>query len=170
MKNYLMLFILPYLLHSCYPTSIGFKDQSLDANLKTFAVINFELSAPNAPINYPLNFTEFLKDGILGNTKLKLVKDDELGVSLIFSGEIIEYNITPVSIQSDSQAALTRLTIGMKVEVENNLDPEKSFTVRPRRFADYQSDQDFNSVESQLLEEINEQILQDILNQLQSDW
>jgi len=155
---------------SCYPTSIGFKDNSMDQSLKTFSVLNFELSAPNAPMNYPVNFTEFLKDGILGNTKLKLLKTDLPDVHLIFSGEITQYEITPVSIQGDSQAALTRLTIAMTVEVENSLDPEKSFTVRPRRFADYDSNQDLNAVEAQLLEDINQQILQDILNKLQSDW
>lgn len=170
MKIIIYSVFLAFLFAGCYPTSIGFKDNSIDPELKTFSVVNFELSAPNAPVNYPINFTEFLKDGILGDTKLKLLKSDSPDVHLVFSGEITEYNITPVSIQGDSQAALTRLTIGMMVEVENTKDPEKGFFVRPRRFADFDSNQDLNAVESQLLEDINQQILQDILNKLQSDW
>lgn len=170
MRLVLLSLLLGVVMSSCYPTSVGFKDNSMDPSLKSFSVLNFELTAPNAPMNYPVNFTEFLKDGILGNTKLKLLKTDMPDVHLIFSGIITQYDITPVSIQGDSQAALTRLTIAMTIEVENSLDPEKSFTVRPRRFADYDSNQDLNAVEAQLLEDINQQILQDILNKLQSDW
>ena len=170
MRIVVLSFLLGVVMSSCYPTSVGFKDNSLDPNLESFSVLNFELTAPNAPMNYPVNFTEFLKDGILGNTKLKLLKTDMPDVHLIFSGVITQYDISPVSIQGDSQAALTRLTIAMTIEVENSLDPEKSFTVRPRRFADYDSNQDLNAVEAQLLEDINQQILQDILNKLQSDW
>ncbi len=170
MRLVVLSFLLGVVMSSCYPTSVGFKDNSMDPSLKSFSVLNFELTAPNAPMNYPVNFTEFLKDGILGNTKLKLLKTDMPDVHLIFSGVISQYDITPVSIQGDSQAALTRLTIAMTIEVENSLDPEKSFTIHPRRFADYDSNQDLNAVEAQLLEDINQQILQDILNKLQSDW
>ncbi|GAA0874503.1 hypothetical protein GCM10009118_09110 [Wandonia haliotis] len=170
MRFYLSLLTVFVLVTSCYPTSISFKDNSMDPELKTFTVINFEQSAPNAPVNYPISFTEFLKDGILGNTKLKLDQSGTSSAHLIFSGVVTDYSISPVSIQGDSQAALTRLTISMRIEVENTLKPEKSFTVNPRRFADFDSNQDLNSVESQLLEDINQQILQDILNKLQSDW
>ena len=38
------------------------------------------------------------------------------------------------------------------------------------RFVDFNSDSDYNSLENQLLENLNEQLLQDILNKLQSDW
>jgi hypothetical protein len=158
------------LVTSCFPTSISFKDNSIDPNLKTFSVINFELAAPNAPVSYPITFTEFLKDGILANTKLKLVKSGEPDCHLIFSGEITDYLIQPVSIQGDNVAAQNRLTIGLRIEIENALDPDKSMEFRPRRFADYNSDQDINAIETQLLAEINDQLLQDILNKLQSDW
>lgn len=159
-----------FLLGSCYPTSMGFKDNSLDPALKAFSVITFQSESPNAPVNYPPQFTEYLKTGVQNNTRLKLVKTGEGTSDLIFSGEVIEYSITPVSIQSNSEAAKNRLTIGIKVTVENAVTPEKSFEVTPRRFADYDSNQDISTVEAQLLDEINAQLLQDILNKLQSDW
>ena len=142
----------------------------MDPNLKFFVVENFDVLAANAPINYPIQFTEFLKDGIVRNTKLKLVPVDDESKQLIFRGEITRYDLNPVSVQTDNQAAQTRLSIGMKVSIENLYDEEKSMDFNLVRFADFSSDLDFSTMEAQLLENINEQLLQDILNKLQSDW
>ena len=163
-------FAILILFNSCYPTSIGFKDGSMDPALKFFAVENFEQIAANVPMNYPVQFTEFLKDGMVRNTKLKLLPTSSNETHLIFSGEINRYELTPVSVQSDNQAAQTRLTVGMKVYIENKVDAEKSMEFSISRFEDFNNDTDFNSVETRLLENINEQLLQDILNKLQSDW
>lgn len=157
-------------LNSCFPTSIGFKDASMDPNLKFFSVENFEQIAANTPMNYPVQFTEFLKDGMVRNTKLKLVQGEDPNRHLVFSGEITRYDLAPVSIQTDNQAAQTRLTVSMKVQIDNLLNDEKSMDFTISRFVDFNSDVDYNSLENQLLENINEQLLQDILNKLQSDW
>lgn len=158
------------ILSACFPTSIGFKDASMDPDLKFFSVENFEQIAANTPMNYPVQFTEFLKDGIVSNTKLKLVPIDNPNTHLLFSGEISRFDLMPVSIQTDNQAAQTRLTVGMKVSIENLLKPDKSLNFNVSRFVDFNSDSDYNALENQLLENINSQLLQDILNQLQSDW
>ncbi len=157
-------------LSACFPTSIGFKDASMDPDLKFFAIENFEQIAANTPMNYPVQFTEFLKDGIVSNTKLKLVPVDNTNAHLVFSGDINRFDLMPVSIQTDNQAAQTRLTVGMKVTIDNLLKPEKSMNFNIVRFVDFNSDSDYNALENQLLENINQQLLQDILNQLQSDW
>lgn len=162
--------VLTCILSACFPVSIGLKDASMDPNLKFFAIENFEQIAANTPMNYPVQFTEFLKDGIVSNTKLKLVPLEDEKRHLVFSGEIIRYDISPVSIQTDNQAAQTRLTVGMKVYIENLLNQDKSMEFNINRFVDFNSDVDYNSIEVQLLENINGQLLQDILNKLQSDW
>ena len=158
------------LIQGCFPTSIGFKDASMDPDLKFFSVENFEQIAPNVPMNYPVQFTEFLKDGVVRNTKLKLVPTENAEKHLIFSGEINRFDLMPVSIQTDNQAAQTRLTVGMQISIENLLKPDKSMNFNVVRFVDFNSDSDYNSLENQLLENLNEQLLQDILNKLQSDW
>jgi len=166
-----LLYIIPFLiLSSCFPTSIGFKDASMDPVLKFFSVETFEQLAPNSPMNYPVQFTEFLKDGVVKNTKLKLIPSDNESQHLIFSGSINRYDLMPVSIQTDNQAAQTRLTVGMNILIENILKPEKSMKFSVTRFVDFNSDTDYNSLETQLLENINDQLLQDIVNKLQSDW
>jgi hypothetical protein len=43
-------------------------------------------------------------------------------------------------------------------------------TLTSTRFADYDSNLDLTTVESQLLEEINKQIVQDVINKILSNW
>lgn len=134
---------------------------------KTFSVQIFENSNPNAPVNYGQAFTEALKDAILNRTKYQLVSEDG---DMQFEGKITGYTITPLSIQNNEVSAQNRLTISINVVHTNIIKDSLSFTQTFRRFADYDSDQDINSVEALLLEEINEQITQDILNKLNSNW
>lgn len=169
-KKPLLFIVLISLLSGCFPTSVGFKDASMDPDLKFFSVENFEQVSANTPMNYPIQFTEFVKDGVVRNTKLKLVSTEDEKRHLVFSGEIVRYDLLPVSVQTDNQAAQTRLTVGMKVHVENLLKPDKSLDMSISRFVDFNSEVDYNSIEGQLLENLNEQLLQDILNKLQADW
>lgn len=154
-------------LNSCKVT-YGFTDGTpACTECKTFSVEIFENSNPNAPVNYGQVFTEDLKDAILNRTKYQLVSDNG---DLQFEGKITGYNINPVSIQNNETAAQNRLTISISVVHKNAVKDSLSFNQTFRRFADYPSDQDINSVQSLLLQEINEQITQDILNKLNSNW
>ncbi|MEZ4937217.1 MAG: LptE family protein [Crocinitomicaceae bacterium] len=156
-----------YLLNSCKVT-YGFTDGTpACTECKTFSVSIFENSNPNAPVNYGQIFTEDLKDALLNRTKYQLVGNEG---DLQFEGKVTGYNISPVSIQNDENAAQNRLTISISVIHKNALKDSLSFNQTFSRFADYPSDQDINSVQSALLEEINQQITQDILNKLNSNW
>ena len=117
--KYISFLLVVTLLSACYPTSMGFKDNSLDPQLKSFSVVTLTSVSPNAPVNYPPLFTEYLKNGVQNNTRLKLMKAGEGTSDLIFSGEVVEYSITPVSIQGNSEPAKNRLTIGIKITIEN---------------------------------------------------
>lgn len=134
---------------------------------KTFSVGIFENSNPNAPVNYGQLFTEDLKDAILNRTKYQLVGENG---DLHFEGKITGYSITPLSIQNNEESAQNRLTISISVIHTNKVKDSLNFSQTFRRFSDYPSDQDISSVETVLLDEINEQITQDILNKLNSNW
>ena len=140
-------------------------DQSIDA--ETFSVQIFDEQAANAPAGYGIQFTEFLRDYIVSRTKLKLRKDE---ADIEISGKITSYFTSPVSIQSDEQAATNRLTIGIEVSVINNKNEKDSFEQNFSQFSDYESSQDLSSVEADLLEDINEKLAQDIVNKLSSNW
>lgn len=162
------IFIVALLSFQSCKVTYGFTDGTpACTECKTFSVAIFENSNPNAPVNYGQIFTEDLKDAVLNRTKYQLVTDEG---DLQFEGKITGYTITPVSIQNNETAAQNRLTISINVIHTNIVKDSLSFNQTFRRFADYPSDQDINSVQALLLEEINEQITQDILNKLNSNW
>jgi Lipopolysaccharide-assembly len=140
-------------------------DQSIDAD--TFSVEIFEERAANAPAGFGIDFTEFLRDFVVSRSKLKLNKTN---ADIEISGKIGSYYTSPVSIQSDEQAATNRLTVVVEVSVINNKDEKQSFEKSFSQFSDYESSLDLSAVEEDLIEDINEKLSQDIVNQLSSNW
>ena len=145
--------------------SYSFVDGSINA--ETFSVSNFEEQAANSPAGYGGQFTDYLKDFMIGRTKLKL---KDLDSDIKISGVIKNYNTTPVALQNDETAALNRLTITIKVTVINTVNDKESFEQNFTQFSDYSSAQDLSAVETELLEDINSKIAQDIVNKLSSNW
>jgi len=163
MKVFLSIFILLGL-QAC--VSYSFVDGSIDA--ETFSISNFGEQAANAPAGYGGQFTDYMKDFMIGRTKLKL---KDLDADIKISGKIISYNTAPVSIQSNSEsAALNRLTVTVFVSVLNVKNEKESFEQNFTQFSDFDSNQDLSTVETQLLEDINAKIAQDIINKLTSNW
>lgn len=140
-------------------------DSSIDA--ETYSVEIFEEQAANAPAGYGISFTEYLRDFVVSRSKMKLVADE---ADIEISGKIVNYNTTPVSIQSGENAATNRLTIGIQVSVNNNKDEKQSFEQKFSQFSDYDAGLDLSFVEQDLIAEINEKLAQDIINQLSSNW
>lgn len=140
-------------------------DRSIEAD--TFSVEIFEEQASNAPAGYGATYTDYLKDFMISRTKLDLKNED---ADLEISGKIIRYGTTPVSVQTDDQAALNRLSVTLSVTVINNVNEDHSFESNFTQFEDYSADADLATVEEALLEEINEKLSQDIINKLTSNW
>jgi len=160
---------LSILLTSCWPKSISFKDGSMPPEWKTFAVKTLELSAPTAPISYAPNLSEKIKDGIQNNTKLILnPKKEQAEISI--EGIISNYVVTPIAIQPGDNAAKNRLTISVNFTIFISQPKEDKMILTSTRFSDYDASSDLASIESQLLEEINKQIVQDLINKLFSNW
>jgi hypothetical protein len=158
-----LIFILP----SC-KVQYGMVDGSIDAS--TFTVSIFEEQAANAPAGYGANFSNFLKDFVLSRTKLNLTPAE---ADIEISGKILQYNTTPVSVQSGENgeaAALNRLTVTILVSVINNRDEDQSFESNFSQFSDYSAGQELSSVETALLDDINTKLSQDIINKLTSNW
>lgn len=168
-----ILAILLLSLTSCWPTSVSFNDTgSLHACLKHFQLDQLEIAAANAPINYPIELTEAIKAGVQNNTKL-LLSSDKKAPQVTMFGKITNYSITPIALQQGDNASQNRLTVSVMIDIQfdcpnDNYSHEMKMT--STRFADYDAIQDISIVESQLLSEINTQIVQDVINQILSNW
>ena len=174
--RYLILSSLLLILTACWPTSVSFKDKgSMDERWKKFSVLTMENEAPNATLSYPALLTEDLKDGIQNNTRLKLESNKDSS-QIVIEGTVVGYNVTPAASQQGAVTAKSRLTVSVKFFILINVPPkegdltENDMNMTVSRFADFPADQDLSSVESNLLEEINKQIVQDVINKLMSNW
>lgn len=164
------LFILLLLLTSCWPVSVSLIDKgSMPEEWKTFSVKTLNNKAPNAPLSYSPNLTEQIKDGIQNNTRLQLNTQSNKA-EVIIEGSVNNYNLSPIALQEGDNAAKNRLTISTQFTIFIEKPEESIMKLTSTRFADYDSNTDLSSVENQLLDEINEQIVQDVINKLLSNW
>ncbi len=157
-------------LTSCWPKSVSFIDKgSMPEEWKVFTVKTPENNAPNAPLSYAPVLSEAVKDGIQNNTRLNLGSDTK-DAQLEIEGKINSYSVSPVAIQNGDQAAKNRLTVSVTFTIYVKEPEEDEMIVTSTRFADYDSNLDLGAEEDQLLEEINQQIVQDVINKLLSNW
>lgn len=147
--------------------SYSFSGADIPANAKTFSVEYFKSGTALVSPTFNQNFTESLKDLILGQTPLDLVRSNG---DIRFSGRIVRYETNPVAAQGNQTAALDRFTIDVEVSYFNRLEPEKNFDKRFSRFVDYESTSAFSDVEEGLAEEITDQLIQEIFNASVGNW
>ncbi|MBP6460283.1 MAG: hypothetical protein KA264_09320 [Crocinitomicaceae bacterium] len=170
MRISIILFFIVFSLSACWPTSVSFTDTgSMPIEWKIFSISPLENNAPNAPISYTANLADELRDGIQNNTRLKLSSTPNSGEVRI-EGNVTNYSITPIALQPGDNAAKNRLTINANFKIHILAPKEQELTVNCSRFSDYSSDSDLSSVEANLINEINKQIVQDVINKLLSNW
>jgi hypothetical protein len=158
------------LLSSCWPTSLSFMDKgSMPESWKTFSIKTLEINAANCPLSYSPALTEKLKDGIQNNTRLAL--NTRLGKGEVnIEGLISSYNVMPLAIQGNDNASQNRLTISVQFSIFISEPKEDIINLTATRFADFSASTNLSAVESQLVDEISEQIVQDVINKLLSNW
>lgn len=158
------------MISGCWPVSFSFRDGSVPPEWKRFMVETFDNSAPNAPIGYPPELTELVKDAIQNRVGLKLVSDESEDPQIIITGIIRSYDVAPMAIQPTDVAAKNRLTITAYFEIFISAPTEDVMELRATRFVDFDADLDIGEAQATLLQEINDQIIQDLINKLLSNW
>jgi hypothetical protein len=78
--------------------------------------------------------------------------------------------VAPLAIQGSDNASKNRLTISVQFTLYITKPKEESYNLVSTRFADFDAEVNLSSIEAKLLEEINEQIVQDVINKLLSNW
>ena len=123
---------------------------------------------PLASETFALELTEGLKDLILQRSSLDVVKGD---ADLGYTGTITSYQVRPVSNQSDETAALSRLTVNLRISYTNEKEEAKGFENRTfSEFVDFDASLDFAAVETQLWEELIDKLTQSVFNASLGNW
>lgn len=140
----------------------------VDPRAKTVYIQTFRNTAALVNPTLSNEFTSALKDRIQGQTPLTII--DAQNGDYKLEGEITGYSINPVAIQGDETAAMNRLTITVNVRFTNTFDETKDFEQSFSRYVDYSSTQNFTSIESSLVSQINEALTEDIFNKAFVNW
>lgn len=166
-----LLFILPLILFSaCWPTSISFIDKGgMPEEWKSFSLITLNNSAANAPLSFPANLGEQIKDGIQNNTRLALNPETGKG-EVVIEGSITGYSVVPVAMQEGDNAAKNRISVSIQLTFNISQPKEDKMVLNATRFVDFDSNTDLAGSENALLDEISKQLVQDVINKLQSNW
>lgn len=141
---------------------------NIDPRAKTVYVQTFTNNSSLVNPTLSQEFTTALKNRIQNQTPLTIINNT--GGDYNLEGEIINYTITPIAIQGNDAAAMNRLTITVRVRFSNSFDENQDFDQSFSRYADYPSTQNFTSVESTLVNEINEALTEDIFNKAFVNW
>ncbi len=150
----------------------SFTGSSIPVGVETFQVDYFENTAggkPGSTIEPGLDrdFTIALQDLIVNQTSLNLVNE---GGDIIYSGEIVEYSVTPMAATAEIKAAQNRLTMAVMVKYENVNNEDDNLEKRFSFYYDFPGNLQVYDIKDSALEEIFERITQDILNETLAKW
>ncbi|MBP7808767.1 MAG: LptE family protein [Bacteroidia bacterium] len=140
---------------------------SIPVEAQTVSVAFFTNNTTLGSPSLAQRFTEKLRDVVSSQTRLGLVSQNG---DLQFEGSITDYNVSPVAIQSNDLAGLNRLTITVSVKYSNKFDASKNFEQNFTRFADYNSTENINDKEAELVQEIYRQLTEDVFNRAFNNW
>jgi hypothetical protein len=145
----------------------SFTGISIPQDVRTFYVAPYQLQTPNADPNLSQTFSDALRDKILRESRLNLTDTDP---DCEFIGLITRYSISPVAPEPGEVTAFNRLDVTVNMEFINSKDEEQSFKKNFSYFAEFGTSQDFLSIQDDLVETVNEQLVEDIFNAAFTNW
>lgn len=135
--------------------------------IKTISIANF----PNRSVYQwgPMEsmFNNALTDIYATQTKLQQVNR---GGDISLSGEILSYDQTNKSISSDGYSSLMQLKMTVNVRFENATNHEEDFERKFTASRDFDSSQQLNDVQEELVTQIIKEIVEQIFNATVADW
>ena len=112
-------------------------------------------------------FYNAITDEYAQKTKLEVLKRNG---DLQLSGEIVEYSQTNKAIAADGFAAQTQLKVSVNVRFTKNSNHDEDFERRFSATAEYDSSQQLNAVQEELVQEMIDDIVDQIFNATVANW
>lgn len=150
--------------------SISYKLNGASIDYETTKTISFEyIPIKAAEVYAPLAvlFNDKLQQKYINQTRLQQVKTNG---DLQISGAIVGYSRSNQAVNQDAYAAITRLTIKVKIKFVNKNNKSENFEKEFSQYADFDSSQMLTDVQDGLCEEISEKLIEDIFNATVANW
>ena len=164
MKKFLYIPLL-FIISSC--GFYTFSGASISAEIKNIKIGYFINEAENFKVNLDRDITQKLTDFIIEQTDLSVNNNN---YEIEINGKIISYDISPISISSNDFANQNRLSISVNIDFKNYINEKENYNQKFTRYVDYKSDQNLEEIESELTDQILEEICIDIFNKTFVDW
>ena len=162
----LLLIFAALVVHSCGIYS--FTGTSIQPDVKTVTINYFEYKALKVNPTLSNSLTESLKDKFRKMTRLEQVDMDG---DLEITGSVTGYDVRAMAVTANEVAAQNRLTVTVRIDFANRKYPEDDFQNKSfSAYADYDSTQSLDAVESTLCDEIIEKLCEDIFNATVANW
>ncbi len=161
-----VLFVAAALMGGC-SGGYSFTGASIPPNAKTLSLKQFPNYAASVNPLLSQQIYEKLRSMYESQTPLSVTSADG---DLQVSGEITAYTTEASALSANDNVATNRLTITIKVKFVNLLDPDADFEQSLSRYKEYDASRDFSSVESSLVEQIVEELVDDIFNKTVVNW
>jgi len=136
-------------------------------DLETVSVQFFPNRAPIVNPTLSSKFTEALRDKIQSQTSLTLVNGYG---DANFEGEIKDYSTKALAITGNDAASKNRFTVTVRVKYTNKKDNKLSFDTQFSRNRDVDATLTMSAIESQYLEEILDELVEDAFNKAFVNW
>lgn len=146
----------------------SFTGTSIQSDVKTIEIDFVEYKALKVNPSLSNDLTEAIRQRFRQFTKLEQLEEN---ADLELSGQIVGYEIRPTAITAQEVAAQNRLTVTVKFDFTNNKYPEDSWNGKSfSAYADYDSNNSLDAVESSLCAEIIDKLVEDIFNASVAQW
>lgn len=145
----------------------SFSGTSIQPDVKSIAVEYFQNNALKVNPTLASSLSDALIDQYRRLTRLDILPENG---DMNVSGEITGYDTKPMAVTADEVASQNRLTVTVKIYFTNRLHPEEDFEKSFSAYADYDSNQLLDAVESSLCDQIIEILVEDIFNATVANW
>ena len=137
-------------------------------DVKSITIDVFEYKALKVNPSLSNDLTEAIRTQFRKMTSLEQVDMDG---DLEITGAITGYDVKASAIAAGDVAAQSRLTVTVKVDFTNRKYPEEDFTNKSfSAYADFDSTNSLDAVESTLVTEIIDKLVEDIFNATVAQW
>jgi len=163
-----VLLLIAVFLTSC-SVAYTFNGASIDyAKVKSISIADFNNVAELVHPPLAQEFAERLRDKYVKQTKLRLLR---AGGDMHIEGEIVGYELTPMSIGQDAFSSETKLTVTFNVRFSNKANPQDDFTDKKYTvFRVFDSSRLLSDAQDELLPLMIEDVTDNIYNDTVARW
>lgn len=166
MKRILIIIAAAVCLSSCGIYS--FSGTSIQPDVQTITINFIEYKAQRVNPSLSNDLTEALKERFRKMTRLEQV---EMDGDMEITGSIVGYDVAASSVTANEIAASNRLTVTVSLSFQDRKYPEEDFENKSfSAYAEYNSENSLDAVESSLCQEIVDKLVEDIFNACVAQW